>query len=157
MEFVSKHGIYLNNQCKAQWKTMIFFPHFRPIFHHLHSRLLTTDKSNWPKVSVVYLNCLFFYTSLLSLKLLQMQQQCVSVCSVLAVIARGEQAKALCKAPMWLRGNCSPCSLKCCLLDREVDLDETRASFCHVGRNCESKGSRCLPTSHYLDLMANCH
>lgn len=39
-----------------QW----FFFHFRPIFHHPHSRLLTTDKSNWPKVSVVYLNCLFF-------------------------------------------------------------------------------------------------
>lgn len=61
---------------------------------------------------------------------------------------------ALCKAPMWLRG---PCSLKCCLLDREVDLDKARASLCLVGRNGESKGCHCLPTSHYLDLIANCH
>lgn len=57
---------------------------------------------------------------------------------------------------MWLRGDCSPCSLKCCLLDREVDLDKTRASLRLVGRN-RAKGCRCLPMSHYLDLTGNCH
>lgn len=29
----------------------------------------------------------------------------------------------------WLRGDCSPYSLKCCLLEREVDLDKTGASL----------------------------
>lgn len=50
--------------------------HFRPIFSLPDSQLQTTDMSNWPKVSVVHLNHLFVYTSLLSLRLLQTQQQC---------------------------------------------------------------------------------
>lgn len=32
---------------------------FRPIFKHPDGQLLTTDMSNWPKVSLVYLNPLF--------------------------------------------------------------------------------------------------
>lgn len=46
--------------------------------------------------------------------------------------------------------------MKCCVLDREVDLDETRASLRLVRkRRRGTKARRCLPTLHYSDPTGN--
>lgn len=74
-----------------------------------------------------------------------------------AAAARGERARALCKAPAWLRRWLQSVQTEVLSAWQEVDLDRTRASLYLVGRNSGSKVCRHLPTSHYLDLMGNCH